>query len=483
MSPARTATAPAPARTRITIPAPADGAGEGWRRLITAVPDGAAGARDLAGTWLTLQATVELPLDALVLAVDHHGGVGRWDITALQATGTGLREAARWSRRSPLGPREINGLRALLADGAHRHTARPLIIPSRTDGACLRCHRDLPAGDGLVHHTADGRLLVCASCPARPRELMSNPRPGRCARCQGWVAAGQGTATLHGDDFGRYRPAHHMCPQQSLPGPPLRTDSWCRTCRATVPAGTGYWQRGAHHAPGTCPTPADGLPRWIVTAPAHDTDPWDPGTVRRIHHTPRPGEPPLPPDLPGGRILDKDGHMTVLARILETRTTRHGRTLVLTRAATWPEAVPALAAELDTALATRPTGATFLAREVIERIHGDTGWVAELTGHHPRQGLARTFLRPQTDYDQAEARGHRGVLDAWTLRPRRVYEVSRPLAPPVPNWRALRRTLGPRTRVTGEQRAYVRVTAEGDITEITRQEVEAWLSVALEWTS
>ncbi|MGX8910258.1 hypothetical protein ACR820_34415 [Streptomyces netropsis] len=57
----------------------------------------------------------------------------------------------------------------------------------------------------------------------------------------------------------------------------------------------------------------------------------------------------------------------------------------------------------------------------------------------PRQGLACQFLRPQTDYDNADACGHTGVLDAWALRPRRVYEVSRPVGPPAKNWREIRR--------------------------------------------
>ncbi|ATM24664.1 hypothetical protein SMD44_p10165 (plasmid) [Streptomyces alboflavus] len=175
--------------------------------------------------------------------------------------------------------------------------------------------------------------------------------------------------------------------------------------------------------------------------------------------------------------------MTVLARILDLRTTRRGRTLALVRPATWSEAVPLLAEETELALAARPDGGTFLARAVIERVCGDTGWVAEITGHDARHGLARTFLRPQTDYDQAEAHGHHGVLDAWTLRPRRVYELSRPVGPAPKNWRSIRRSLGLRARVTAEQRAFVRVDAEGDIIEITRQEVEAWLGVALEWMS
>ncbi|MCX4681564.1 hypothetical protein OG413_40910 [Streptomyces sp. NBC_01433] len=483
MTASRTTAAVTPTHARITVPDLAHGTANGWRRLITAIPADAAGTPGLDGPWLPPRAVVEVPIGALVLAVDHHRAAQRWEITALLATTTGLQDTGRWSRRSPLGPREIRRLRTLLADSAHQHTARVLITPNRADASCLRCSRDLAAGEGMVHHTVDGRLLVCQTCPPRPAELPTNPRAGRCAVCQGWVATAEGTATLLGGhgDTGRYRPIHRACPEQPLPGPPLAADAWCLDCRTTVPAGTGYWRRGAHHAPGTCAAPSDGLPRWIVAAPARENSPWQRGAVRRIHYTPRHGEPQLPAGLPGGRILSDTGHMSVLAYILGTRTTGSGRTLALTRAATWTEAAPVLAAELDAALATRPDGGTFLAREVIERIHGDKGWVAELTGHDPRHGLARTFLRPQTDYDQADARGHRGVLDAWTLRPRRVYEVSRPLNPPVPNWRTVRRTLGPRARVTGEQRAYVRVTAEGDIIEITREEVDAWLGTALEW--
>ncbi|MFI8932534.1 hypothetical protein ACIG3E_33340 [Streptomyces sp. NPDC053474] len=474
---------------RAAVPALGAGAAGGWRRLLTAIAPTATGAHGLEGPWLPAGATAAIPAGALIVAVDHHPGPPRWDITALRATtpsddssdGDGvLIEAAHFSRRSPLGRREITALRRLLAPGAHQHTARLLTAPNRKPGRCRHCDRPVATGQGLVRYTPTGSVLLCAACPDRPRQLLANLTAGRCAVCSGWVAARTGTAHLVHD---RYQPAHHTCPDQVLPGPPLRADAWCKECRTPVKAGTGYWQRGPHHAPGTCPTPADGLPRWVVPVPARQAAAWHEGQIRRIHHTPRPGEPLLPEGLPGGRILAESGHMSVLAHVLALRTTRRGRTLALVRAATWPEAVPQLAAEVELALAARPDGATFLARAVIERICGDRGWVAEITGHDPRYGLSRTFLRPQSDYDQADARGHRGIFDAWTLRPRRVYELSRPIGPARSDWRRVRRTWGPDARVTNEERAFVRVNADGDIIEITREEVEAWLSTALEWMS
>ncbi|MFF4534261.1 hypothetical protein ACFY1P_33940 [Streptomyces sp. NPDC001407] len=479
---AQTTATPAPV-ARTLIPAHGPGAAGGWRRLLTAVPAHASSTRDLEGDWLDAGATVQLPVGALVVAVDHHHGPDRWEITALRAHAEGLHEVARWTRRSPLGRRETIRLRALLDPAAAHHTARTLTTPNRDSGTCRRCGHDLPSGTGLVHHTPSGTVLVCRTCPARPARLPVNIRPGRCAVCSGWVAAKDGIAVLIGNSTGdgRYQPVHRVCPEHPLPGPPLTADAWCLDCHTPVPAGTGYWLRGPHHAPGTCTPPPDGLPRWIITIPHNDT-PWTTGTVRRIHHTPRPGEPHLPEGLPGGRIIADTGHMTVLAHVLDLRTTQRGRTLALVRAATWTEAAPLLAAELDTALKAQPDGGTFLARAVIERLHGDRGWVAEITGHDPRHGLARHFLRPQTDYDNADAHGHTGVLDAWTLRPRRVYEVSRPIGPPAKNWRDIRRT-NPRARVTEEHRAFVRVTADGDIVEITREEAQAWPSAALEWMS
>ncbi|MFD6465353.1 hypothetical protein [Streptomyces goshikiensis] len=476
------ASTPAAAVVRTVIPGLEPGSADGWRRLLTAIPDTARGARDLEGTWLDANATVELPVGALVLAVDQHPD--RWEITAHRAGADTLTAVQSWTRRSPLGRRETTRLRTLLADDAARHTARTLIAPNRADGTCLACSGSVLAQEGLVHRTRTGPVLVCATCPPPAR---INNRPGRCARCTGWVAAREGLAVLvdapaRSASPGRYRPVHHSCPEQPLPGPPLTADAWCTDCQTHVPAGTGYWRNGPHHLPGSCSRPADGLPRWILPVPLHDTA-WQTGTVRRIRHTPRPGEPPLPPGMPGGRILADTGHMTALVHTLELRTTGTGRSLALVRAATWTEAAPLLAEELDAALKARPDGGTFLAREVIERIHGDKGWVAEITGHDPRHGLARGFLRPQTDYDRADPRGHTGVVDAWTLRPRRVYEVSRPTGAPARNWRALRHLHGPRARVTEEQRYYARVNADGDIVKISREEVEAWLSVALEWMS
>ncbi|MFB7836112.1 hypothetical protein [Streptomyces sp. NPDC056056] len=467
---------------RAVIPGLGQGATQGWRRLLTSVTATATGARDLEGPWLDANATVDLPPGALVLAVDRYPD--RWEITAHRADTHGLAAIAAWTRRSPLGRREATRLRALLTEASPRHTARTLIAPNRDDSTCNTCQSAVPAGLGWIHHTPTGPVPVCASCPPRPR---ANHRPGRCARCGGWVAAREGTVVLVGAPApargaGRHRPLHTVCPQDPKPGPPLTADAWCTDCRTLVPAGTGYWKSGPHHSPGDCTQPDDGLPRWILHVPAGEPA-WKTGSVRRIRHTPRPGEPLLPPDMPGGRILTDTGLMTVLGHVLDLRTTAKGRTLALVRAATWIEAAPLLGEELEAALTARPDGGTFLAREVIERIHGDRGWVAEITGHDPRHGLARTFLTSQTDYDEADRRGHSGVMDAWTMRPRRIYEVSRPVGPPARNWRDLRRLHGQRTRVTEEKRYFARVNADGDIVRISMEEVEAWLSVALEWMS
>jgi hypothetical protein len=83
-------------------------------------------------------------------------------------------------------------------------------------------------------------------------------------------------------------------------------------------------------------------------------------------------------------------------------------------------------------------------------------WVARITGHSLEYGLAREFLRPRRDYKDANSVGSRGIRLCYLL-PEGVYEVHA--------WETWQR----------ERRYFVRSQA-GRITEISREEVETWLT-------
>lgn len=51
-------------------------------------------------------------------------------------------------------------------------------------------------------------------------------------------------------------------------------------------------------------------------------------------------------------------------------------------------------------------------------------WVAEVTGRCPTYGFAREFMRPLKDYRNANAKGSRGIMLYYHLRPGRIYEVN-----------------------------------------------------------
>jgi len=85
-------------------------------------------------------------------------------------------------------------------------------------------------------------------------------------------------------------------------------------------------------------------------------------------------------------------------------------------------------------------------------------WAAEITGVHPRFGLAREFLPRKLDYRDANATGERGVITWWTLESGRLYEV--------------------RYRVTWDRwvTRYLTVTGDGEIADLTGQESMTWAS-------
>ncbi|MFW6033947.1 MAG: hypothetical protein ACOC9R_02325, partial [bacterium] len=99
-------------------------------------------------------------------------------------------------------------------------------------------------------------------------------------------------------------------------------------------------------------------------------------------------------------------------------------------------------------------GYTLQARGVV--VHRERPWVAEITGHRGGD-YARRFVRHQVDRRRANARETRGVWWWWVLESGRIYEMS--------------------LREDGRhRRRFVTVDGGGDIIDMSRGEVDAWLA-------
>lgn len=85
-------------------------------------------------------------------------------------------------------------------------------------------------------------------------------------------------------------------------------------------------------------------------------------------------------------------------------------------------------------------------------------WVAEIRGLSPRYGYDRQFLRAKADYKRANSRGSRGVVLWWTLESGRVYEARY------------------RTSWKVWEHRFIAVADDGDIKDLTEEEVRAWLA-------
>lgn len=84
-------------------------------------------------------------------------------------------------------------------------------------------------------------------------------------------------------------------------------------------------------------------------------------------------------------------------------------------------------------------------------------WCAEITGEDEKYGLARKFLKPNTDLKHANRRGTSGVKYWFILESGRYYETSHR-----ESWNS------------DMIRQYRTVTPSGEIIEITRDEVWQW---------
>jgi hypothetical protein len=91
-------------------------------------------------------------------------------------------------------------------------------------------------------------------------------------------------------------------------------------------------------------------------------------------------------------------------------------------------------------------------------------WCAEVIGFHEQYKFARTFLKPNRDYTEANSMGSRGVYDYFNLENGKIYDISSPSS-----WKKV-------------DRYYCRVE-NNQMRRITENEVEQWLNDRLGLTS
>jgi hypothetical protein len=251
---------------------------------------------------------------------------------------------------------------------------------------------------------------------------------------------------------------------------PNRWTDWCVACGEFVPAGRGVYDEGVRHLDGCPPVTVD-VPTWRVRRPARKPR-FVVGETVRAWIIPRRHDQPVPEGTPGYRVIDDEGMVDVVVTVLETCAGRGGAHLARVRAANWAEAEDILAEEIQLAPDVRPHGSGHKAAWCAEQIgpaprFGEPNlsrpWLAEITGRDRKFGFKREFVRAKREYAQANSKGTRGIWFYWTLSINRVYEAWRPLS-----WNR-------------SERLFLRATPEGDVEEISREEVEAWLNVASEW--
>jgi hypothetical protein len=459
----------------VVIPEKPRGSLRSWRRLITAVRDGARNSLGMDGQWLDGGASYEVPAASVILACDRFPGQRNVRMYVPDpGARAGLRNVKAWDLKAPLGKRVTGFVDRRLAPGASGHKAVLLgDLPNRYDGTCMFCRQPVARHAGILARTrADGRGRVAhrkGECPPpvpAPERTEPNLYPGACVLCGAWVAEGTGAAVLapspeRGSEA-RYQPVHTGgCPPPP-PGPVNARDGWCSRCCERVGAGEGCWLPGPGGAPGrilshhypACPHPPAAVPTWVVRVregrPAA-------GDVIRARIDTRDGGPVIAPETPGYRVLsDATGYTQIYGYVTGTWPSPWRARV---RACTEEEAGTLLAEDVLAVLAVTRHGPGFRAVWTAEQIGPRKPWVAELTGWSPSYGYQRSFLRPKTDYSGANRAGTRGVKLSFTLRLDTVYEA----------WRM--------TSWTGEERLFLLATPGGDVRCIGREEAEAWLSV------
>lgn len=457
------------------IPPQPRGAVKSWRKLIRAVQPGAGSAFGLDGSFLSPGLAYELPEGALIITCDQYEK--RRVITVMRAGDSALDVIKAWEMKGPLGKRAADWVRRRLDAAAPAH--RAVLIeeePNRYEGRCPQCRNPVPAGAG--HARRDGRTGrwrayhrrgQCPPPPPLPQRVEPNYRGGPCFRCGGWVEREEGSAILTctpaPGEKPEYAPVHGGdCPPVPAEGPANQREGWCGRCGELLSPGEGCWQErddnparmmlACHPA---CRTPGPATPSWTVRV--HDGTPRD-GDVILARAAPWSGPAPVPQAAPGYRLLPGGtGLVQFAAVILRTVTGPHGGTRARVRVADIEEAAPLLAQDAAALAAAAPFELGFMAQWTAAQYLDRRPWLAEVTGYDPTYGYQRKFLRPRHDWRTATGRrGHR--MDyCWTLRLNKVYEAWWPDG----------------SRRSG--RAFLRATPDGDVTEISEEEVTGWLAL------
>jgi hypothetical protein len=464
----------------VIIPAADRDATKAWRRLIRHVDPSREGAFALTGQGLDPGAAYRIRHGAVIVSVDTTATIRR--IRLLTVTTRGLEVAREWTQKSPLGARVVKAVAKALPASPVQYAGAVAGVVNRWDGYCYRCRQDVPSGAGNVVRIGDKSRVThrdqCPPVPARPNAYATS-----CSACGRWVPAEAGVvvgvdeslaATTEWLATGRVRWVIEHVPggcATATPYGPNRYTDWC-PCGRLVYAGQGEWADGvARHATG-CQAPPP-LPMWRT---ARRDQPFAVGEVLRTTVSPRPGERDVPAESPGCMVVDETV-TSLIATVVDARTREDDLHTALVRAATWEEASAILVDEVELAVDAQP-GTLFRGHWSAERIGpsairsnwraqsrsgGANPWLCELTGYEAPGRYRRTFLRGRRDYGNANNRGTRGVDYLWVLQQARVYQAYWP------------------TSWTAGTRAFLRVTAGGDVEQVTRAQVDAHLAYAAEW--
>lgn len=449
------------------------GALRGWRRLVTRRSGDADkhGAFALYGPPLGLGLWYEVPPGAVIVSCDVYCEV-RVTCMYTALPGGGLERVKDWTTAGPLGDRVVGYVARRLAEGARDHAAALVDAGDGRwlPGLCRYCGSPVPAASGIVQRNpryGDRYAHPKGSCPPRPL-LPVREEPslygGPCAKCGNTTEAETGAAVLHDvvlpGSKARYAPVHQPrdC-GEPLPGPRNPWPGWCAACTRHLDVGEGCWLPAAGggarpilaHWP-SCGGERD--PEWAVKVPDGARS-VSAGQVIRARVALADGGPLVPADAPGYQVLDADRdavYVEFTAVVTGTESPPYGLSRARVRAATAEEALA-----LDPGPEVSPAGPGYRASWEKERIGEKKPWVAELTGWSARFGFERKFLRAKEDWEKANSKGTRGVRCYFTLELDKVYEAWW-----MESWH-------------DHHRAFLRATPEGDVTEIGREEAEAWL--------
>jgi len=461
-------------KVAVVIPPQPAGAVKSWRKLVREVKPGADSTFGIDGWWLTADLAYELPEGAAVVACDVYD---QRRVIVLYTVTEALEAAKTWEMKGPLGKRACDFIRRRLAVDATSHKA--VLIeeePNRYEGRCRRCKNPVAVGGGhawrddetgmwKVYH----RKGTCPPPPPPPQRVEPNYKGGPCFRCGGWVEQEAGAAILAGmpgpGEKAEYVPVHRAdCPPVPAAGPANQRKGWCGRCNEMLRPGEGCWQARdddlarmmlACHP--RCRTAGPAFAVWFVRV--HDGAPRD-GDVILARATPRSGRQPVPDDAPGYRQLPgASGLVQFAAVILDTIPGPYGGLRARVRVANWEEAAAVLAEDAAALASAAPFDPGFRAQWTAEQYMGRKPWLARITGYDPKYGYQREFARAAKDWRTASGRGGHRMDFCWTLALNEVYEAWWP--------DGSRRS----------RRAFLRATPEGDVTEISEEEVTGWLAL------